>query len=104
MNKQKYHIVSLKHTKDKDAYLTLWRPDSKGYSWPIAWAGEYSLTRVIDILSPNPDGSYAVPVGFLGEIVKDDEGRPCYKNTKQIRDRIRVHKHEPNPAGDETHN
>lgn len=89
MSNDKYHIVSLKHTKDKDPYLTLWRENSKGYSWPIAWAGEYDHDRAFDIMALDNDNNYAVPVGFLGEIVKDHEDRPCYKNTKQIRDRIR---------------
>lgn len=86
MNDTKYHIVSLKHTKSNDAYLTLWRPDAKGYCWPISMAGEYTISKLLDHLYM--DDSYAVPLGFLGEIIKDDEGRACYKNTDQVRKRI----------------
>ena len=87
MSDTKYYIVSLKHTKRNDPYLTLWRHDKKGYCWPIAWAGEYSLADVLEYLTGSDD-SYAVPLGFLGEIVKDDEGRACYKNSAEIRKRI----------------
>jgi hypothetical protein len=88
MSDTKYHIISLKHTKSNDTYLTLWRPDSKGYCWPISMAGEYTLSQVLDML-PDGDDSYAVPVGHLGHIVKDHDGRPCYKNSSEIRKRIK---------------
>lgn len=37
-----YYVISLKHTNNKDKYITLWRPDNKGYCWPAQWAGVYT--------------------------------------------------------------
>lgn len=34
-------IISLKHTKKTDEYMTLWRPDNKGYCYALENAGLY---------------------------------------------------------------
>lgn len=39
-------IVSLSHLQRKDRYITFWRPDDKGYAYPLSWAGRYSEARV----------------------------------------------------------
>ncbi len=36
-----YYVISLKHTHKKDQWVTLWRPDNKGYCWPDGLAGQY---------------------------------------------------------------
>jgi hypothetical protein len=36
-----YYIISLKHSKPKDLYLTLWRPDNAGYCYSKQMAGCY---------------------------------------------------------------
>lgn len=36
-----YYIISLTHTKKTDKYLTLWRPDNKGYCYSKENAGVY---------------------------------------------------------------
>ena len=36
-----YYIISLAHTKRHDKYLTLWRPDNKGYCFSKDMAGIY---------------------------------------------------------------
>jgi hypothetical protein len=40
------YIVSVKHTQREHAYITVWRPDNKGYAWPLSWAGKYSSEAV----------------------------------------------------------
>lgn len=39
-------IVSVKHTRRFHRYVTLWRPDCRGYCWPLPWAGQYSTEQV----------------------------------------------------------
>jgi hypothetical protein len=76
-----YYIVSLKHTNKKDKYLTLWRPDNKGYCWMIASAGLYSE---IQEGYHSDEGNKPIPYHELMRfVVDDDEGRPCIKNSKQ---------------------
>jgi hypothetical protein len=36
-----FYILSLKHTKIDDAFMTLWRPDNSGYCWGLEAAGKY---------------------------------------------------------------
>lgn len=35
------YILSMKHTKKSDCFLTFWKPDSKGYCFSLNWAGLY---------------------------------------------------------------
>lgn len=42
-----YYIVSVCHTQRQHQYVTLWRPDNKGYAWPLAWAGKYDHEAVL---------------------------------------------------------
>lgn len=37
----KYYIISLKNTKKKESFFTLWRPDNAGYCWFKDNAGIY---------------------------------------------------------------
>jgi hypothetical protein len=72
---ESYVIVSLKHTKPGDRYVSFWRPDGAGYCWPLAWAGAYSEeeARRIDA-SPDSD-SIAVPLRIaLLESVPPERG------------------------------
>lgn len=40
------YIVSVKHTRREHAYITVWRPDAKGYAWPLSWAGRYTVEQI----------------------------------------------------------
>ena len=40
------YIVSLKHTRREHQYITVWRPEDKGYAWPLSWTGKYSEAEV----------------------------------------------------------
>lgn len=35
------YIVSIKHTKKSEPYITLWRPNNAGYCWFKGMAGTY---------------------------------------------------------------
>lgn len=80
------YIVSLKHTNKKDKFLTLWRPDNKGYCYPLELAGLYS---VIEKGYHDDEGNKPVeatnPV-ILTNIALDDEGRACIKNNAKTRE------------------
>jgi len=61
------YIVSVKHTNREHAYITVWRPDDKGYAWPLSWAGKY---READVLAQRDyyhrgDDTLAVPCELL---------------------------------------
>ena len=36
-----YYVISLNHTHRQDNYITLWRPDNKGYCYAKEDAGNY---------------------------------------------------------------
>lgn len=61
-----YYIVNLSHTKLADKYVTVWRPDCKGYAWPLSWAGKYSEAEVRGKLDYYNSGeNVAVPCHVL---------------------------------------
>lgn len=37
-----YYIVDMRPEWSKKAYITVWRPDNKGYAFPLSWAGKYN--------------------------------------------------------------
>lgn len=76
-----YLIVSLKHTNRKDKYITLWRPDNKGYCWPVELAGLY---KGYQHDYHNTEGNIPIPYTDLQPkfLVKDDMGRDCIANNK----------------------
>ena len=41
-----YYIVSIKHTSKGDAALTLWGPNSSGYTWDKRRAGVYTEDQI----------------------------------------------------------
>ncbi|MFZ6813592.1 hypothetical protein ACO0K3_03925 [Undibacterium sp. Rencai35W] len=46
MTEQLFYIVSVKHTSRLDKYITLWRPDDKGYCYRTEVAGKYTESQV----------------------------------------------------------
>lgn len=55
-------IVSAKHTQPGHKYVTFWRPDRKGYCWPLSWAGHYSADEAASIASGSDGDTFAVPL------------------------------------------
>ena len=86
------YIVSLKHTRREHAYITVWRPEDKGYAWPLSWAGKYSKA---DVMAQRDyyhrgDDTLAVPCKLLDALavppfkgtVDNDAGPVVFNNWK----------------------
>ncbi len=56
------YVVSIKHTKRRDAYITVWRPDDRGYAWSLGNAGRYPIDRIMSHLGYYNSGCSAVAV------------------------------------------
>lgn len=83
----KYYIVSLKNTKVKDASLTLWRPDNKGYTYFLCAAGVYDE---IDPEYHGSDGNIPLEINSLVRLtVRGTDVSRCIENTRENRDLIR---------------
>lgn len=65
-----YYVVSVHHTKRHDHYITVWRPDDRGYAYPLSWAGKYAEERVMAALGYYNSGcsNVAVPCDVLDRI------------------------------------
>lgn len=57
-----YYVVSVKHTKRCDLYVTVWRPNDCGYAYPLSWAGKYEEDLVLAKLGYYNSGCSAVAV------------------------------------------
>lgn len=84
---RKYYIVSLKNTKAKDASLTLWRPDNKGYTYFLCAAGVYDE---VDPEYHGSDGNIPLEINSLVRLtVRGTDVSRCIENTRENRDLIR---------------
>ena len=65
-----FYIVSLKHTRRDNQYITVWRPDDCGYAWPLSWAGKYTEGAVKAMPGYYHSGcsAIAVPCSVLDEM------------------------------------
>lgn len=61
-----YYVISVCHTQRDHAYITVWRPENKGYAWPLSWAGRYPQSEIMAELAYYHQGeNVAVPCAFL---------------------------------------
>lgn len=62
-----YYVVSVKHTVRDNLYITIWRPDDKGYCWALCNAGRYARASVMAHLGYYNSGcsNVAVPCAVL---------------------------------------
>jgi hypothetical protein len=57
-----FYIVSVCHTPRRDPYITFWRPDNRGYAYPLSWAGKYPREIVAGHLGYYNDGHNNIAV------------------------------------------
>jgi len=64
---ESYVIMSVKHTRRADRWITFWRPDNAGYAWRMDWVGRYDADRVKEQPGyyDNSHGTYAIPAAFV---------------------------------------
>lgn len=82
-------IVSVTHTQRYHKYITLWRPDNKGYAWPLPWTGRYRREQVMSMLDYyNTGDNIAVPAALIEELAEpvdkgdiDNDVGPAVRNT-----------------------
>lgn len=85
-----FYIISVKHSQRRHRYITFWRPENKGYAWPLSWAGKYSEGAVLADLDyyNRGDDTIAVPCDFVEAIAVspvpgtiDNDAGPVVLNT-----------------------
>lgn len=90
-------IVSLSNTASDDRYISVWRPNDRGYCWALSRAGRYALEDVLKHAGYYNIGyaNVAVPCEVLEAMgvdpIKghhDGDTGPCVENTKGNWDRI----------------
>lgn len=69
-----YYIVNLSHLTREQKYVTFWRPENKGYAFPLCWAGKYSKEEVLESLDYYNSGeNIAVPCGVVDALTEQPE-------------------------------
>lgn len=76
-----YYVISLEHTGKKDKYITLWRPENRGYAYPLELSGRYNG---YEAGYHNSEDNVPIPCVDIHPkfIIHDDLGRMCIKNCK----------------------
>lgn len=86
-----FYVVSLKHTRRNDLYITIWGPNDKGYRWALSRAGKYDRERVMAHQGYYNTGcsDVAVPCEILDRVGipakpghHDNDTGPCVENTR----------------------
>lgn len=85
-----FYVISVTHTNREHQYITVWRPDNKGYAWPLSWAGRYTEQQILESLDYYHNGeNVAVPRHVLdGMAVQptpgtvDNDAGPVVLNNK----------------------
>lgn len=68
-----HYIVSLKHTRRDQQYITFWRKDDCGYAWPLSWAVKHTEAHIrahIDYYHRGDD-TLAVPCAAVDALAVD---------------------------------
>lgn len=57
-----FYVVNLSHHNRQSPYITFWRPDDKGYAWPLSWAGRYPREAIVASLDYYHNGHSNIAV------------------------------------------
>lgn len=73
MTMNEFYIVSVQHTRRRDRYITFWRPNDRGYAYPLSWAGKYGRDTILGNLDYYHQGTdtLAVDAGAIEKIAVD---------------------------------
>ena len=64
-----FYVVNVSHSNKEHRYISLWRPDDKGYAWPLPWAGRYERARILAELNYYNGGeNIAVPCEIVEQL------------------------------------
>jgi hypothetical protein len=42
-----YYIVDIRSEWSAQKYVTFWKPNSAGYTWPLSWAGKFTVETLL---------------------------------------------------------
>lgn len=65
-----YYILSLKHSKPSEPYLSWWRPNDQGYTFYLAVAGKYTEAQIKDKqwYYNNGEATLAIPCDVIDKL------------------------------------
>lgn len=98
-----FYIVNLSHARPSMRYVTFWRPDCKGYAYPLSWSGRYPEARVREQLDYfNSGANVAVPCSVVEALSEaptpgdiDDDAGPVVRSTRENWMQLLAHVIEP---------
>ena len=109
-NATEFYVVNLSHGHREHRYVTLWRPDDKGYAWPLPWAGRYPRARILESLDYYNGGeNIAVPCEIVEQLaiapepgMIDGDAGPVVPNRKEcwevlLANKVAHTKYKPKP-------
>lgn len=86
-----YYVISLQHTHSKDKFITLWRPNNRGYCFSRSQAGIYENPKEGYHKS---DSNIAIPKDqgdkLFIEALYDGKPKMMIPNCKAVREVLKV--------------
>ena len=95
-----FFVVNLSHGNREHHYITFWRPDDKGYAFPLSWSGRYERARILESLDYYNGGeNIAVPCEIVEQLaiapapgMIDGDAGPVVPNRKEFWDVLLANK------------
>lgn len=66
MAERQFFVVDLRQEWNRNPYVTLWRPESCGYAYPLPWAGRYTTDEIEASGSYHTQRRYVAGKGHVG--------------------------------------
>ena len=90
MKENQYYYISLKHTHKKDAFITLWGPNERGYQWYQPSVGLYDEVCIGDDFGSTKSINKEVVDELWMEVEFDGAPRKILPNVKKVREALGV--------------